>query len=142
MSVVCRYNVHDMSATDLAPGTGGRARRDRVVASQAVRRLGEAMSRTSMDAGAVARILGKDPKTVSRWLRQDTLPRWQTREQLLSLNVLLERLVQVIAPAATEEWLFTPVPALDHERPVDLIRSGQHRRVMALIDSLGEGAFA
>ena len=100
------------------------------------------MSRASIDAAAVARILGKDPKTVTRWLRQETVPRWQTREQLLALNVLLERLTQVIAPGAAEEWLFTPVPALAYDRPVDLIRSGEHKRVLALIDALGEGVFA
>jgi hypothetical protein len=100
------------------------------------------MALASIGTGGVARILDRDPKTVGRWLRHDTLPRWQTREQLLALNVLLERLVQVVAPPATEDWLFTPVPALDYERPVDLIRKGEHRRVMALIDALGEGVFA
>jgi hypothetical protein len=131
-----------MSGSDL--GASARSARSRTppVASQAVHRLGEAMTRASIDAGGVARILGKDPKTVSRWLRQDTLPRWQTREQLLALIVLLERLVQVVSPAATEDWLFTPVPALDYERPVDLIRAGEHRRVMALIDAIGEGIVA
>jgi Antitoxin Xre/MbcA/ParS C-terminal toxin-binding domain len=110
--------------------------------SQAVRRLGEAMTRTSIDASGVARILDKDPKTVTRWLRRDTVPHWDTRELLLALDVVLERLADVIQPEAAEEWLFTPVPALDYERPVDLVRSGEHRRVLALIDGLGEGVFA
>lgn len=99
------------------------------------------MSRSSIDVTGVARILEKDPKTVARWLRHDTLPRWQTREQLLALNVVLERLTQVIEPAATEEWLFTPLPTIDYERPVDLIRRGDHKRVLALIDALGDGVF-
>ena len=84
----------------------------------------------------------KDPKTVLRWLRQDTVPHWDTREILLALDVVLERLAEVIQPEAAEEWLFTPVPALDYERPVDLVRSGEYRRVLALIDGLGEGVFA
>ena len=113
-----------------------------VVPSQAVLRLGEAMERTSIDATGVARILGKDPKTVLRWLRRATVPRWETREQLLALDVVLERLADVIQPEAAEEWLFTPVPALDYQRPVDLVRSGDYRRVLALIDGLGEGVFA
>jgi Protein of unknown function (DUF2384) len=112
------------------------------VRSQAVRRLGEVMARTSIDATGVARILDKDPKTVLRWLRDDTVPRWDAREQLLALNVILERLAEVIQPEAAEDWLFTPVPALDHERPVDLVRSGNYRRVLALIDAVGEGVFA
>lgn len=108
----------------------------------AVRRLSEAMARAEIDTRAVARILDKDPKTVTRWLRQDTIPRWDTREKLLALDVVLERAADVIEPTAIQEWLFTPVPALDYSRPVDLVRAGEHRRVLALIDALGEGAFA
>ena len=73
------------------------------VRSQAVRRLGEAMVRTSIDATGVGRILDKDPKTVLRWLREDTLPHWDTRELLLALDVVLERLAEVIQPEAAEE---------------------------------------
>ena len=112
------------------------------VRSQAVRRLSEAMRRTSLDATGVARILDKDPKTVLRWLREDTVPHWDTRELLLALDVVLERLADVIQPDAAEEWLFTPIAAFDYERPVDLIRAGEYRRVLTLIDGLGEGVFA
>jgi len=100
------------------------------------------MARTSIDAAGVARILDKDPKTVVRWLREDTVPHWATREVLLALDVVLERLAEIIEPTAAEEWLFTPVPALNYERPVDLVRAGDYRRVLALIDALGEGVFA
>lgn len=110
--------------------------------SFAVRHLSEAMQRTAMDATGVARILEKDPRTVLRWLREGAVPQWETRELLLALNVVLERLGNVVEPGAAEDWLFTPVPALDYARPVDLIRAGDHRRVLALIDALGEGAFA
>ncbi len=92
--------------------------------SQAVKRLSEAMERTSIDAAGVARILNRDPKTVSRWLREETIPRWDAREQLLALDVVLERLADVVPPDAAQEWLFTPVPALDYHRPVDLVRTG------------------
>ena len=100
------------------------------------------MERSSTDVTGVARILEKDPKTVLRWLREGTVPQWETRELLLTLNVVLERLADVVEPGAAEDWLFTPVPALDYERPVDLIRSGEHRSVLALIDAVGEGVFA
>jgi len=111
------------------------------MSSQAVRRLSSVMERTSMDATSVARILDKDPKTVTRWLRADHEPRWETVEQLLSLNVVLERLADVIEPTAAEEWLFTPVPDLDYRRPADLVREGDFRRVLALIDAIAEGVF-
>ena len=111
------------------------------VQSQAVRRLSQVMRGTSIDASGVARILHRDPKTVQRWLRQETEPRWDVREIVLALNVVLERLSEVIDPSAAEDWLFTPVPALEHQRPVDLIRAGRARDVLNLIDALGEGVF-
>lgn len=113
-----------------------------VAQSQAVRRLNQVMQATSLDASGVARILDRDPKTVQRWLRQETAPRWEVREIVLALNVVLERLAEVIDPATVEDWLFTPVPALGYQRPVDLIRAGRAREVLSLIDALGEGVFA
>jgi hypothetical protein len=112
------------------------------VQSQAVRRLAEVMRATSIDASGVARILDRDPKTVQRWLRQITAPRWDVREIVLALNVVLERLSEVIDPAAAEDWLFTPVPAFEYQRPVELLRAGRAREVLNLIDALGEGVFA
>ena len=109
--------------------------------SPALKRLGLAMERTSLDATDVGRILDKDPKTVTRWIRSDHEPRWETLEQVLALNVILERLADVIEPDAAQEWLFTPVPVLDYRRPADLVRSGDFRPVLALIDALGEGVF-
>ncbi|MBA3236559.1 MAG: DUF2384 domain-containing protein [Chloroflexi bacterium] len=111
------------------------------VQSQAVRRLTQVMHDTSIDATGMARILDRDPKTVQRWLRHETEPRWEVREVVLSLNVVLERLAGVIDPASAEDWLFTPVPSLGHERPVELIRDGRARDVLNLIDALSEGVF-
>jgi uncharacterized protein (DUF2384 family) len=110
--------------------------------SQAVRRLTQVMRDTSIDATGVARILERDPKTVQRWLRHETEPRWEVREIVLALNVVLERLAEVIDPAAAEDWLFTPVPTLGYEQPVKLIRDGRAKEVLNLIDALGEGVFA
>jgi len=99
------------------------------------------MEETSIDAKGIARILGKDPKTVQRWLRSGTQPQWEVRETVLALNVVLERLAEVVGPFAAEDWLFTPVPALDFDRPADFIRDGRSREVLTLIDSIAEGVF-
>jgi len=110
-------------------------------ASQAVQRLSKVMSATSLDIASVARILNKDSKTVQRWLRYETKPRWDARELVLALNVVLERVSGIVEPASAEDWLYTPVPELDNRRPVDLIRKGESRRVLDLIDAVGEGVF-
>ena len=120
---------------------GTRMNSTRAAQSQAVRRLGEVMEETSIDVSGVARILGKDPKTVQRWLRSGTQPQWEVRETVLALNVVVEKLAEVVGPFSAEDWLFTPVPALDFHRPADFIRDGRSREVLTLIDSIAEGVF-
>ena len=99
------------------------------------------MELTAIDTAGVARIIDRDPKTVARWLRYESEPRWEVRELLLTLGVVLERLSTVIERGATEEWLFTPVPLLDYERPVDMLRRGEYRPVLGVVDAIGEGVF-
>ena len=113
----------------------------RAPASQAVRRLSEVMQEADIDASGVARILSKDRKTVYRWLSLQVAPRWEAKETMLALNVVLERLAHVVEQGAVEEWLFTPNPELANRRPVDLIRRGDSRAVLNLIDAIGEEVF-
>lgn len=100
------------------------------------------MEQTSIDVSGIARILNRDPKTVARWLRSEADPRWESRELLLALDVVLEKLAQVIEPEAAQDWLFTPVPAFDYRRPADLLRDGDYRPVLAAIDAIGEGVYS
>ena len=94
-----------------------------------------------LDSATIARVLDKSPKTVLRWLRGGVAPRWESEQRLRELEAVLERLGGIVEPEAAREWLFTPVPVLDHRLPADLVRSGEYRRVLAAIDAIGEGAF-
>lgn len=113
----------------------------RAPSSLAVQRLGEVMQEAAIDASGVARILSKDKKTVNRWLTRRAAPRWDVKETVLALNVVLDRLSNVVEPGSAEEWLFTPNVALENRRPVDLIRRGDYTTVLNLIDAVGEGVF-
>lgn len=113
----------------------------RAPASLAVRRLGEVMQEAEIDSTGVARILSKDKKTVQRWLAHRATPRWEIKETVLALNVVLDRLASVVEPGSAEDWLFTPNESLGNRRPVDLIRDGEYRPVLNLIDAVGEGVF-
>jgi hypothetical protein len=108
------------------------------MASQRVRRI---VGMGSLDSTTIARVLDKSPKTVLRWLRGGVAPRWESEQRLRELEAVLERLGRVVEPAVAREWLFTPVPMLDHQIPADLVRDGQYRRVIGAIDAIGEGAF-
>lgn len=60
---------------------------------------------------------------------------------MLELIAVLEHLSGVLTPSAAHDWLFSPNPRLDHEKPVDLLRLGDYRRVLGAIDALAEGVF-
>jgi putative toxin-antitoxin system antitoxin component (TIGR02293 family) len=104
-------------------------------------RLGRATGQIELDQSDVARMLETNPRTVSRWLSRETSPRPDARERLLELIAVLEQLSGVLRPEAAHDWLFTPSPALDHYKPVELLRAGEFRRVLGAIDAMAEGVF-
>jgi hypothetical protein len=104
-------------------------------------RLESIIERGNLDYVDIARILDTNPRTVARWVHEDTEPRWEIRERLLEFFAVMERLQQVIRPAAAHDWLYTPNATLENEKPVDLLRRGEFRRILGIIDALGEGVF-
>jgi uncharacterized protein (DUF2384 family) len=104
-------------------------------------RLESIIERGGLDYADVARILDTNPRTVARWVHEETEPRWEVRERLLEFFAVMERLQQVIRPQAAHDWLYTPNATLENEKPVDLLRRGDFRRVLAIVDALGEGVF-
>lgn len=111
------------------------------MASALAERLGSALERADLDQEDVARLLGTNPRTVSRWLRQEAAPRREARERLLEFLAVVERLSGVLRPEPAHDWLFSPNPLLGHEKPVDLLVQGQYRKVLGAIDAMGEGVF-
>lgn len=109
--------------------------------SYAVERLNRLIVTAGLDYVDVARMLGANPRTVSRWINEGSEPRWDARERLLELTAVIERLTQVVRPSAAQDWLFTPNAELGHDKPVELVRAGRFKDVLAVIDSLGEGVF-
>ncbi|RIK10745.1 MAG: hypothetical protein DCC49_02140 [Acidobacteria bacterium] len=51
--------------------------------------------------------------------------------------VVVDRLSRTPKPEASEEWLFSPNPSLDYERPADMLKDGNYRGVLGAIDALG-----
>lgn len=54
---------------------------------------------------------------------------------------MLERLSATLTSEAARDWLFTPNPAFEYHKPVDLLRGGEFRRVLGAIDAMAEGVF-
>src|SRR5215213_8411980 len=105
-------------------------------------RLRRAVEQTDLDQSDIARLLGTNPRTVARWWKEQAEPRPAARRRLLEVVAVLEHLSTVLRPQASHDWLFSPNGMLDHQKPVELLASGEFRRVLAMIDALAEGVFA
>ncbi|MGH2573281.1 MAG: hypothetical protein ACRDGU_07355 [Actinomycetota bacterium] len=111
------------------------------MAVELIERLDSARRQTQLDQGQLARLLGTNPRTVSRWMRKGVRPRHSAREKLLEVLSVLELLSKTLRPQPAHDWLFTPNPLLAHHKPVDLLGQGKYRDVLGAIDALGEGVF-
>jgi transcriptional regulator with XRE-family HTH domain len=111
------------------------------VAVELVDRLEAAIKKADLDQKQVARVIGANPRTVARWLREETEPRPDARERLLEFLAVLELLSGVLRPGPAHDWLFSPNPLLGHYKPADLLQQGKYREVLGAIDALGEGVF-
>jgi putative toxin-antitoxin system antitoxin component (TIGR02293 family) len=105
------------------------------------RRLRSATERTDLDQADVANLLGTNPRTVARWLAEESEPRTEVRRRLLEVLAVLEQLSGVLEPQAAHDWLFSPNVLLDHRKPIELLAEGDWRGVLGLIDGLAEGIF-
>lgn len=104
-------------------------------------RLELASERVELDQADLARVLDANPRTVARWLHRQAAPRPDSRERVLELLAVLDQLSGVLQAQAAHDWLFSPNQMLDHYKPVDLLRDGEYRRVLGVIDAMAEGVF-
>jgi putative toxin-antitoxin system antitoxin component (TIGR02293 family) len=111
------------------------------VATDLADRLEHASERVELDQSDLARVLDTNPRTISRWLHRQASPRPDSRERVLELLAVLDRLSKVLKAHAAHDWLFSPNPLLDDYKPVDLLRQGEYRRVLGAIDAMAESVF-
>ena len=104
-------------------------------------RLERAASEIDLDGRYIARAVDTTPRTVARWLKSESEPRAPARERLLEAVAVFERLSGTLTPSAAHDRLFMPNAALEHHKPIDLVREGEYRRVLGAIDALAEGVF-
>lgn len=85
---------------------------------------------------------GAQRSTVGAWLRGQRRPSGVRAERVVELSSIVERLAQVIKPTYVPVWLHKPLAALDDDKPIDIIRRGDYRRVAKLIGELEIGTLA
>jgi transcriptional regulator with XRE-family HTH domain len=84
----------------------------------------------------VARATGAAQSTARAWLNGTRAPTGERAERLIELSALVERLERLMEPDYIAVWLRKPVPALDDEKPIDLLGRGDYLRVARLISEL------
>jgi hypothetical protein len=106
------------------------------IGSEAVR-LGE----LGLSDRDIARATGAAASTARAWLGERSTPSGKRAEQLIELSAIVERLERLMRADYIAIWLRKPVPALDEDKPLDLIGRGDYRRVARLVSEL-EGTTA
>jgi putative toxin-antitoxin system antitoxin component (TIGR02293 family) len=92
-----------------------------------------------VDTADMARVLDTTPRSVTRWQQGEATPRREAVDRLLELKAVLDLAQKVMRAESARLWLRSPIPALDYERPLDLVRNGEFRRVITSLAALAEG---
>jgi len=90
----------------------------------------------------VANIASVSPATVSRWTSGKAFPHPKTQLIISDLRYVVDRLAEFYSAEETRIWLYSKHPLLDGERAIDLIHNGEADKVLAVIQSLDEGAYS
>ena len=85
----------------------------------------------------LADILGTTERSVQRWARGDFEPRRDVLDHLLEVQAVTDLAGQVMDRAA-RLWLRSPAPALDYDKPVNLLRDREYRRVIAALTAVSD----
>ena len=92
-----------------------------------------------VDVADLARVSEANPRSVARWRTQETIPRRGAEERLLELRAVVDLTRSVMTDDAARFWLRSPNPNLGYDKPLDLVATGEYRRVIALLLALAEG---
>src|SRR5215204_2469178 len=90
----------------------------------------------------IARATGVGVSTVGAWMRRTRVPTGERAERLAELSAAVERLARVVEPDYIPVWLRKPIIALDDEKPLDVLASGEYRRLSRVISELESPTFS
>jgi transcriptional regulator with XRE-family HTH domain len=97
---------------------------------------------TGLSDRDIARATGAGVSTVGAWIRGTRSPRGERAERIAELSAIVERLARVMEPDYIPVWLHKPVPALDDDKPIELLARGEWKQVVRLVSSLESPSFS
>ncbi len=110
--------------------------------SELSERLAAVMDHCNLNDRYVAEITGSSERTVARWRKDEAKPQRESLVRVYEFLEVGERLARVLRPEPAHRWLFSPNPSLRNRKPAELLRDGHYRRVLDVVDALGEGVFS
>lgn len=84
-------------------------------------------------------LLHVSTKTLGRWEKRETLPNAEAKQILTKLKEIADLANIVYTPEGVSEFLSTPLDAFGGYTALDLIRLGQHEKVVAQLAADYEG---
>lgn len=97
--------------------------------------------RGGLKGSDVANIASVSTATVSRWITGRAFPHPKTQLLISDLRYIVDLLADFYSPEETRLWLYAKHRLLNGERAIDLIHNGETDKVLAIIESLEDGAF-
>lgn len=84
----------------------------------------------------IAKATNVDESTVRSWLREDRSPTGERADRLVELSAMVERLSDLLERDYIAVWMNKPIPALEDDKPLEVIAAGEYRRLARVITSL------
>jgi hypothetical protein len=106
----------------------------------------QAINLLKVDLGLSTRdlqsILDAEPRTISRWVSEQSYPQIETRRRLASLMALHQHLGEMFTSMeAARDWLGDPSRYLAGLSPLDVLRAGRVDRAEAALLALESGIY-
>jgi transcriptional regulator with XRE-family HTH domain len=106
----------------------------------AYQRIVNDIRNTGLTAAELATIVGVRERQVQHWASGGHKPQGEARDRLLEVAYVVDQLKEVYLAEGVEIWLHGRNRELEGERPIDLLRNGHFKPVLAAIERLKVGA--
>jgi transcriptional regulator with XRE-family HTH domain len=94
----------------------------------------------SITTAELADVTGVSERQVQNWAAGSSRPQGPTRDKLLELHYIIEKLKEVYTSEGVEIWLHARNRSLVGQRPIDLLRDDRFREVLDAVERLTVGA--
>ena len=95
---------------------------------------------TALTTEEIAGIVDVQERAVYNWASGTHRPKADARDRLLEVAYIVEQLKNIYTAEGVDIWIHARNRSLGHERPIDLLRSGNFAPVLNAIERLSMGA--